>query len=161
MIVMVETFGQSLGINNEDISEYLRKLNLETQSPSTPFREIEPKICFMVLFPGESLTPEKYAYIGYHIGSADVPVIPVIFFGKVTQFPRELTRLNNVFCVEDKQSLKKLLQIFIKSLGNERIINLLDGMKTETRFNFRKELLQKIINLMSTHSLIEEYKEEL
>ena len=159
--VLVDTFGQELSIRDEEIGEYLRKSNIKTQSPSLPFRSIEPMICWMMIVQKKNGNPEDMAYLGYHIGSADVPCIPIVFVGEAEQVPREMTRLDNFFCVKMENLeaiLKPLIAAFLKSKG---VLDMASTARVDERLKVREKLITEVINAMKTQGYIEEIKEQL
>ena len=56
LTVLVSTFGKELKVGAEEIGNYLRKLDIKIQSPSFPFRSIEPMICWMMILQNKNGT---------------------------------------------------------------------------------------------------------
>ena len=161
LTVLVSTFGKELKVGAEEIGNYLRKLDIKIQSPSFPFRSIEPMICWMMILQNKNGTLEDMAYLGCHIGSADVPCIPIIFIGEPEGVPKEMTRLDNVFCVE-KENLGAILKPFIASFSNSKFNqDVAAGLPVDGRLMLRKKLMTEALKGMAAQGYIEEYKKRL
>ena len=162
LTVLVHTFGQELRVRDEEIGEYLRKLDIKIQSPSLPFKSIEPMICWMMIaHKHKKRTLEDMAYLGYHIGSADVPCIPIVFVGKARQVPKEMTRLDNVFCVE-MENLEAILKPLIAACSESKeILEKASALRVDERLSLREKLLAEVLNAMKTQGYIEECKRQL
>ena len=161
LTVLVNTFGQELKIRQEEIGDYLKKLDIKIQSPSFPFRSIEPLICWIMIVQKENGTLEDMAYLGCHIGNADVPCIPIVFIGEPEGVPKEMTRLDNVFCVK-KGNLKAILKPLIASFSNSKSVH--EGavdLLVDARIMLRKKLMAEALKGMKAQGYIEQYKERL
>ena len=146
--VLIDTFGQELKVKGEEIESYLKKCHIKVQSSSLPFRSIEPLICWMMILQKENGTPEDMAYLGYYIGSADVPCIPIVFVGQGEQVPREMTGLDNVFCAK-KENLEAILKPLIAAfLASKDTFEIAHDSRVDARLKLREKLITEVINAM-------------
>jgi len=161
LTVLVDTFGQEVRVKNKEIGDYLKKFDIKIQSPSLPFRSIEPVICWAMIVQKKNGTLENMAYLGYHIGSADVPCIPIFFIGEPEGVPKEMMRLHNVICVEPEK-LEGVLKPFIAAFSNSKFV--LEGavdLPVDGRIKLRKKLTTETLKAMEEYGYIEEYKKRL
>lgn len=163
LIVLVETFGSELKIRRKDIGDYLRASNFDIQSPSLPFKNVEPKTCLIIVSEKQAPNTDDKIYLGYWIGNADVPSVPIIFVGEEECVPTEIRRcMKNLLCVK-KKNIESVLKPLIAAFANSRsILETAMESKVDTRIKLREKLLAETIKAMEAQGYnIEEYKERL
>jgi hypothetical protein len=163
LCVLVETFGREVKVKDKEIGEYLRESDLDVQSPSLPFKNIEPMICLILISQAKDVDPEDVVYLGYWIGTSDVPSIPTILIGEPEDVPTVIKRsLNNLFCVEEsniESILKPLISAFSKS---KDILENASKLPIDNRIRLREQLVRETLKAMKAQGYrIEEYKERL
>lgn len=159
--VLVDTFGQALRIKDKEIGDYLKEFDIKIQSPSLPFRNIEPIVCWAMIVQKKNGTLENMAYLGYHIGSADVPCIPIFFVGEPEGVPVEMTRLDKVFCVK-RENLEGILKPFITTFSNLKSeLEAAVDLPVDGRIKLREKLTAQGLKAMKEYGYIEEYQKRL
>lgn len=160
---LVETFGTKLKVDDKEIGEYLRESDFDMQSPSLPFKNIEPRTHLIIISQKQDTNTENDICLGYWIANADVPAVPTIFVGKQNCIPTQMRRsLRNLFCVK-KKDLEDILKPFLAAFTNsKKLLELAVHAKLDARVKVREELITKIIKHMKEQRYnIEEYKERL
>lgn len=163
LTALVETFGRELKIRNKDIGEYLRESNFDIQSPSLPFKNVEPKTCLIIISEKQDTNTEDKVYLGYWIGNADVPSVPTIFVGEEECIPTQIRRcIGNLFCVK-KKNVESVLKPLIAAFTNSRdALEALMESKIDARIRLREKLLAETLEAMKAQDYnIEECKERL
>ena len=162
LTALVETFGRELKIKDKEIGEYLAESGFSIQSPSFPFKSIEPMTHLIIVSQTKEVSPKDSIYLGYWIGNADVPSIPTILIGEPKNIPTVIRRsLKNLFCSEE-DNLESVLKPLIASFS--KLIDILEkasGLKIDGRIKLREQLITETLKIMKTLKYnIEEYKEE-
>lgn len=162
LTVLVDTFGQELRVKDQEIGEYLRKFEIKAQSPSFPFKNIEPIICWMIISPEkQKRTMEDMAHLGYHFGSADVPCVPIVFVGVAKKVPKEMRLLDSVFCTK-MENLEAILEPLIATFSKSRdVLEMARAARVDERLRLREKLISEVLNAMKTQGYIEEFQERL
>jgi hypothetical protein len=165
LCALVETFGKELKIGKKEIGEYFKEHDFDVLSPSLPFKNIESKTCFIVLFQacvGE-IEAEGFVYLGYWIGTSDVPSIPTILVGKPREIPINIKRsLSNLFCVEEN-NIGSVLDPLVSAFSESKeILETASESSIQKRIQLRERLVGETLKAMKEHKYsMEEYKGKL
>jgi len=162
LTAMVETFGSDLKIRDKDIGDYLKEYNLTIQSPSIPFKTIEPLTCLIIITQKQNADTGDNIYLGYWIGNGDVPSIPTILIGDDEYIPKEIrqARSTNLFCVQE-ENIESILKPLVSALTNlQDAFEQASDLRVDARIKLREKLITETLIAMKTHNYnIEEYKE--
>jgi hypothetical protein len=163
LCALVETFGRDLKIGGRDIGEYLKESDFNIRSPSLPFKSIEPTICLILISQSQDTDSEHVVYLGYWIGTSDVPSIPTILVGESKIIPTVIKRsLNSLFCVEES-NIESILKPLISAFSESKdILEQASELPVQTRIKIREQLIRETLKAMKAQDYdIEEYKEKL
>lgn len=160
---LVETFGKELKVEGKEIGEYLKDSEFNVQSASLPFKNIERDICLILLCRPKDLEVDRIVYLGYWIGTSDVPSIPAVLVGEPKSLPIEVRRsLRNIFCVKESNLasiLQPLMSVFSKSRA---LLEQASLIPIDARVRLREQLVADMLKIMKEQGYnMEEYKEEL
>ena len=161
LTALVETFGRELKIKDKEIKEYLDESGFNIQSPSFPFKSIEPMTQLIIIYQTKKVSPKNSIYLGYWIGTADVPSIPTMLVGKPRNIPTEIRRsLKNLFCSKE-ENVESVLKPLIASFSKLKdIFEDASEFKIDGRIKLREQLIRETLKIMKTLKYdMEEYKE--
>ena len=163
LTALVETYGEELKVGKKEIGEYLKQWNIDVQSPSFPFKTLEPFTCLMIIAQTQKIKEDNLIHLGYWTGNADVPSIPMVFIGEKECIPADMRRgLTALFCVQLK-NIESVLKPFANAVSAlEKTLKTASNLQVDGRIALRDELIRETIKAMESVGYnMEEYKEKL
>ena len=142
----------------DSICECLKVRQIEPMMRHVPFHEIEPSLFWMVLDFGEKAEGrEVLLNLGYDLGCADTPHIPIIAINGQNIPSSFANYLPNLFAIRREQ-LNEFLDIFCQAFSQyAKFFGAAD--KVDGRIRLRKDALDNIKRSMGSRgSLIEARK---